>query len=96
MSLFIAVGMGADCGRISLMTRLIHLGTLLDNIGAGKELVTRGTIEEVVGAYPRKGWSGCFKATVEKEKMLKPYAMVSRIEGFEKMIDGNTLMQEWD
>lgn len=78
------------------MTRLIHLGTLLDNIGAGKDLVSRGTILEVVGAYPRKGWTGCFKGTVEKEKRLKPYAMVSRIEGFEGMIEGNRLMQEWE
>jgi len=83
-------------GMISLMTRLIHLGTLLDNVGANAGLVSRGTIEEVVGRYPREGWSGCFKGTVEKEKRLKPYAMVSRIEGFEDMIMGNELMKQYD
>jgi cyanamide hydratase len=65
------------------------LGTLLDNIGAGADLVNKQTIENVVKEYPRPGWSGCFKGTVEKEKTFKPYAMVSRIEGFEEAIDKN-------
>ncbi|KAF8938480.1 urea hydro-lyase/cyanamide hydratase [Dissophora ornata] len=86
-------------GSISLLTRLIHWGTLLDNIGAGVELVDRGTIEGVCEEYPRKGWCGCFKATVEEEKKLKPYAMVSRIDGFEEMIEKNGKsgpMSQWD
>ncbi|KIW99611.1 uncharacterized protein Z518_11024 [Rhinocladiella mackenziei CBS 650.93] len=78
-----------DEGKITLITRLIHLGTLLDNIGAGPELVHPETIENVVHEYPRPGWSGCFKKTVEKEKAVKPYAMVSRIQGFEEMIQKN-------
>jgi len=78
-----------DKGKITLITRLIHLGTLLDNIGAGAELVHPQTIENVVREYPRPGWSGCFKKTVEKEKSVKPYAMVSRIEGFEEAIEKN-------
>lgn len=78
-----------DKGMVTLVTRLIHWGTLLDNIGAGKELVHPDTIENVVREYPRPGWSGCFKRTVEKEKRVKPYAMVSRIEGFEDLIEKN-------
>ncbi|KIW13072.1 hypothetical protein PV08_08259 [Exophiala spinifera] len=78
-----------DKGSLTLMTRLIHLGTLLDNIGAGAELVNRKTIENVVREYPRPGWRKCFKGTVEKEKTIKPYAMVTRIEGFEAMIEKN-------
>jgi len=78
-----------DKGMITLATRLIHLGTLLDNIGAGADLVHRDTIANVVREYPRPGWSGCFKRTVEKEKSVKPYTMVSRIEGFEEAIVGN-------
>lgn len=73
-------------GSVTLITRLIHLGTLLDNIGASTELVHRDTIRNVVAAYDREGWAGCFKATVEQEKSLKPYTMVSRIEGFEEKI----------
>ncbi|KAH0843096.1 hypothetical protein AYO21_08796 [Fonsecaea monophora] len=78
-----------DKGNVTLVTRLIHWGTLLDNIGAGKELVHPETIENVVREHPRPGWAGCFKRTVEKEKKFKPYAMVSRIEGFEELIAQN-------
>lgn len=83
-------------GKVSLITRLIHLGTLLDNIGANGEMVDGKTIESVVGKYPRKGWSECFRGTVEDEKSVKPWAMVSRIEGFEELIMGNALMNEYD
>jgi len=76
-------------GKITLVTRLIHWGTLLDNIGAGAELIHTETIQNVVREYPRPGWSGCFQRTVEKEKSVKPYAMVSRIEGFEEAIRKN-------
>lgn len=80
-----------DKGNVTLVTQLIQLGTLLDNIGAAEpaKWVTRGTIEEVNRAWPREGWSGCFRDTVKREKTLKPYAMVSRIEGFEDLIMGN-------
>ncbi|KAK5054718.1 hypothetical protein LTR84_001610 [Exophiala bonariae] len=78
-----------DKGQITLVTRLIHWGTLLDNIGAGAELIHTETIQSVVKEYPRPGWSGCFQRTVEKEKSVKPYAMVSRIEGFEEAIRKN-------
>ncbi len=61
-----------DKGSITLLTRLIHLGTLLDNIGAGGELVNEETIRSVNEAYDRSGWSGCFKRVVEREKREKP------------------------
>ncbi|WVR07329.1 hypothetical protein IAU60_004370 [Kwoniella sp. DSM 27419] len=78
-----------DQGSITLVTRLIHLGTLLDNIGAGAELIHPDTIQSIVKAYPRPGWSGCFASTVAREKDYKPYAMVSRIEGFDRTILAN-------
>lgn len=76
-------------GNITLLTGLIHFGTLLDNIGAGSHLIHEDTIANVVAEYPRKGWSGCFRHTVETEKKLKPWAMVSRIDGFEAKIEEN-------
>lgn len=87
-----------DKGFVSLLTRLIHVGTLLDNVGVGRELVHPDTIRAVNQEYDRKGWSGCFRDTVVKEKTLKPWAMVSRIEGFEEKIreNGAGLMKEWD
>jgi cyanamide hydratase len=80
-----------DKGQVSLVTQLIQLGTLLDNVGAEvpSRWVTRETIEGVNTMWPRAGWSGCFRRTVEKEKQLKPFAMVSRIEGFEGLIMAN-------
>jgi cyanamide hydratase len=88
-----------DKGNITLVTRLIHLGTLLDNIGAGSELIHPDTIRSVVHALPRPKWSGCFAGTVAKEKEYKPYTMVSRIEGFEEKIESNGrdgLMSRYD
>ena len=61
-----------DKGSITLLTRLIHLGTLLDNIGAGGELVNEETVRNVNEAYERMGWSGCFRGVVEREKREKP------------------------
>lgn len=86
-----------DKGQVSLMTQMIQLGTLLDNIGAEApfKLVTVETIAAVNKAYPRDGWSGCFKSTVDKEKHLKPYAMVSRIDGFEDAIMANIRTGGW-
>jgi len=78
-----------DKGLISLMTMLIQLGTLLDNVGAEARLVSKATVENVNREWGREGWSGCFEGTVRREKEVKPYAMVSRIEGFEEMIRGN-------
>ena len=83
-----------DKGNVTLLTRLIHLGTLLDNIGAGGELVNEETVRGVNERYERKGWGGCFRGVVEREKKEKPYAMVSRIEGFEEAIVGNDVTAE--
>jgi cyanamide hydratase len=88
-----------DKGYITLVTRLIHLGTLLDNIGAGSEMIHPETIKSVVDQFPRPGWSGCFAGTVAKEKEYKPYTMVSRIDGFEQLIARNGadgLMSKYD
>jgi cyanamide hydratase len=88
-----------DKGKVSLLTRLIHIGTLLDNIGRGKEFINHQTIDNVVKEWTRTEtdgegrvesvWTDCFRGTVELEKKHKPYAMVSRIEGFEDVIAKN-------
>lgn len=85
-----------DKGNVTMMTQLIQLATILDNVGGNAEMVHQGTIEEVVREWPRTGWSGCFKAVVEREKRIKPWAMVSRIQGFEDMIMDNRTMDKWD
>lgn len=85
-------------GSITTLTRLIHLGTLMDNIGKGEEMIHADTIAELNEVYERKSWSGCFRDTVILEKELKPWAMVSRIEGFEEDIqaNGDGVMKQWD
>lgn len=85
-----------DKGQVTTMTQLIQLATILDNVGGNAEMVHRETIEEVVQQWPRTGWSGCFKGVLEREKEIKPWAMVSRIEGFEDMIMNNETMKEWE
>lgn len=53
----------------------------------------------MVSAFPKKDWSGCFARTVRKEKELRPWAMVSRIEGFEEKIERNgkgSLMADYE
>ncbi len=85
-----------DKGMVTTMTQLIQLATILDNVGGNAEMINEGTIEEVVNEWPRTGWSGCFKAVVEREKAIKPWAMVSRIEGFEEMIMTNKRMKKWE
>lgn len=94
-----------DKGNVTLLTRMIHIGTLLDNIGKGSEMVSRKTVENVVREWPRTDanesvWSDCFHGTVEMEKRYKPYAMVSRIEGFENLIAKNGarggLFEAWE
>lgn len=89
-----------DKGSISTLTRLIHIGTLMDNIGKGKELVHPDTVAMLNSEKyaKREGWASCFRDTVELEKKLKPWAMVSRIEGFEQTIEqhGRTTMKQWD
>ena len=80
-----------DKGFVTLVTQMIQLGTLLDNVGAPQpaKWVHSQTIESVNQRWPREGWSGCFAGTVTDEKRLKPYAMVTRIEAFEDAIMGN-------
>jgi cyanamide hydratase len=85
-----------DKGKVTMMTQLIQLATILDNVGGNAEMIHRETIGDVVKEWPRTGWSGCFKEVVQREKEIKPWAMVSRIEGFEDMIMNNKAMKEWE
>ncbi len=62
-----------DKGNVTLVTRLIHMGTLLDNVGAGAELVSKETIKSMNKRWGMEGWSGCFEGVVRREKEVKPY-----------------------
>jgi cyanamide hydratase len=60
-------------GTLTQIGALIQLATIFDNMGGNPELINVKTIENVVEAYPRKGWSGCFAATIRRENGLKPW-----------------------
>ena len=66
-----------ETGNVSVLTAVIHFDTLLDNAGANPQLVHVDTIMNVVEAWPRKGWTGCFAGVVRKETELKPWSHVS-------------------
>ncbi|RDL42116.1 Cyanamide hydratase [Venustampulla echinocandica] len=90
-----------DLGSTGTITRigaLAQLATIFDNIGGQAQLVSKGTIESVVAAYPRKGWSACFAKTLRKEISLKPWAHSTHLGGkdFPEGVEGNKLMEPYD
>ncbi|KAM0706666.1 hypothetical protein Q7P35_005994 [Cladosporium inversicolor] len=85
-----------ETGMVSTLTAIIHFATVLDNAGLHGELVAQGTIESVVKAFPREGWTGCFASVVRKECEAKPWSNTTRIEGFAEMVDANKLMEPYD
>lgn len=85
-----------DTGMVSTLTAIIHFATVLDNAGLHGELVAKETIESVVKAFPRDGWTGCFAEVVRKECLIKPWANTTRIEGFAQMVEANKLMEPYD
>ncbi|KAL9107968.1 MAG: hypothetical protein Q9227_007183 [Pyrenula ochraceoflavens] len=85
-------------GFKTLVTALIQIATILDNVGKFGELVSRETIEAVVKEYPREGWSGCFAETLRKENEVKGWCNSSRLgaEDFPRAVEGNELMAKYD
>ena len=61
-------------------------------------MVHRETIESVVEEWPRKGWSGCFAATIRRENGLKPWAHTTALgeDEFPDGVLGNKLMEPYD
>jgi cyanamide hydratase len=85
-----------ETGNITTLTAVIHFATLLDNAGANPELVHKDTIENIVHAWPREGWTGCFASTVRKECQLKPWSHTTKIDGFAEMVEANDTMRPYD
>lgn len=85
-------------GTITLLGQLIQLATIYDNMGGHPELVHPDTKVDVVRAWPRLGWSGCFAATIREENGLKPWAHTTALgeEAFPEGVLHNTLMAEFE
>lgn len=69
-----------DSGNITELGSLIQLATVFDNMGWYKELIHEETVEDVIGRWPRRGWSGCFAGVIRREVGGKPWANTSRLE----------------
>lgn len=85
-----------ESGMITTVGQLVQLATVFDNMGMNSQLVHKETIESVVKAYPRKGWSGCFAQTIRKEVGQKPWCHTTVIDGFAEGVESNKLMEPYD
>lgn len=90
-----------DLGETGTLTRLgglIQLATIFDNVGLYEQLVSKGTIENVVREFPRLEWSKCFAKTIRRENSLKPWAHTTHLgeEKFPSDVEGNELMRPYD
>ena len=93
--------LGVD-GTITFLGQVIQLATIFDNVGEHPtvegfaKILHRDTREDVIRAYPRGGWLGCFAATVRQEMRLKPWCHTTHIPDFASKIEGNTLMKPYE
>ncbi|KAL2847132.1 hypothetical protein BJX68DRAFT_276962 [Aspergillus pseudodeflectus] len=93
--------MGVE-GTITFLGQLIQLATLYDNTGVHPliegfgEVVHAETRAWVNGLHVRLGWCGFFSRTIRKEEALKPWCHSTHIVEFDKQIEENTLMREWE
>ncbi|RDW65705.1 putative cyanamide hydratase [Aspergillus mulundensis] len=93
--------MGVD-GTITFLGQLIQLATLYDNTGQHPRirdyarLIHAETRAEVNEAHPRLEWCRFFSETIRKEESVKPWCHSTHIVGFDKLIEGNGLMRQWE
>ncbi|KAL0944332.1 cyanamide hydratase [Colletotrichum truncatum] len=93
--------MGVD-GTITYMGQLIQLATLYDNVGRHlyvndfDKMIHEKTRREVNEAHPRIRWCSFFADTIRKEEGFKPWCHSTHIPDFDKDIESNTLMKEWE
>lgn len=93
--------MGVD-GTITYIGQLIQLATTYDNTGVHPHVknfeklvhdVTRSQINE---SFPRLKWSNFFSGIIRKEEAIKPWCHSTHLVNFDKEIEANTLMKQWE
>ncbi|RKL51781.1 Cyanamide hydratase [Fusarium oxysporum] len=93
--------MGVD-GSITFLGQLIQLATLYDNVGTYEGIddfgswIDEATRDNVNKAIPRHGWCSWFACTVRKEESNKPWCHTTHIPQFDKQMEANTLMKQWE
>ncbi|KAK3196420.1 hypothetical protein K4F52_000302 [Lecanicillium sp. MT-2017a] len=91
-----------NSGNITFLGQVIQLATIFDNVTSHprlpniKDLIHVETRENVIQAYPRTGWLGCFARTVQKEVQLKPWSHTTHIPNFGEKILGNSVMAQYE
>lgn len=67
-------------------------------MGQHTDLVHQGTIDDVVAAYPRLGWSSCFAGIIREENRQKPWCHTTALgeEDFPNGVLGNKLMERYE
>jgi len=86
-----------ETGTITTIGLLIQLATQFDNMGYREGYVHKATIEDVVKAYPRRGWSGCFSRKIREEVRVKPWCHTTALEEkFPHDVENNRLMAPYD
>ncbi|KAI5780507.1 urea hydro-lyase/cyanamide hydratase [Geopyxis carbonaria] len=85
-------------GMMSALTAIVQVATLFDNSGTWGELVHDGTVDDVVAAWPREKWSGCFRAALEIEGREKPWCHTTFIgvEAFRTDIKNNERLNKYE
>lgn len=87
-----------ETGTLSRLCAITQLATIFDNMGQNASLVHADTIVDVVGAYPRLGWSACFAKVIRSENHLKPWAHTTHLgeNAFPCGVENNQLMARWE
>ncbi|KAK2754151.1 cyanamide hydratase [Colletotrichum kahawae] len=92
---------GVD-GTIIYLGQLIQLATLYDNVGRHPnvkdfdKIFHDKTRREIDEAHPRLVWCSFFAGTIRKKEEIKPWCHSTHIGGFDREIESNTLMKEWE
>ncbi|KAF5558559.1 cyanamide hydratase [Fusarium mexicanum] len=93
--------MGVD-GTITFLGQLIQLATLYDNVGTYEGIedfgswINETSRDNINKAIPRYGWCSWFACTVRKEETNKPWCHTTHIPQFDKQMEANTLMKQWE
>ncbi|BCR95117.1 putative cyanamide hydratase [Aspergillus luchuensis] len=93
--------MGVD-GTITYFGQLIQLATTYDNTGVHPHvksfegLVHQTTRKQINEAYPRLKWCEFFSGMIRKEETIKPWCHSTHLVDFDREIEENTLMREWE
>ncbi|KAK6444261.1 cyanamide hydratase [Trichoderma asperellum] len=89
-------------GNITFMGQVIQLATIYDNVSdhpylkSLTEIIHTETLKDVVKAFPRQQWLGCFAKTIDEEERLKPWCHSTHIPNFSDGIRGNKFMQQYE